>query len=196
MRCGQPLIALTLCFIISTSASSQTKTEREYRIKKDTIAENACVFINQSGFLEEKTKVKWYREESNDGTSIEAKFSQNGRGFSIEFSQQGQLQDVEIEIDEDEIPKKTLKSIEENLNEEFSKWKIKRVQRQWVGGEADVINSIKQKSAQPNVTENFELIVKGQSPEDKSYFEFLFDSSGKLLRKERIVESASDILIY
>jgi len=196
MRCGQPLIALTLCFVISTSASSQTKTEREYRIKKDTIAENACVFINQSGFLEEKTKVKWYREESNDGTSIEAKFSQNGRGFSIEFSQQGQLQDVEIEIDEDEIPKKTLKSIEENLNEEFSKWKIKRVQRQWVGGEADVINSIKQKSAQPNVTENFELIVKGQSPEDKSYFEFLFDSSGKLLRKERIVESASDILIY
>lgn len=196
MRSGQPLIALSLCFVISTSASSQTKTEREYRIKKDTIAENACVFINQSGFLEEKTKVKWYREESNDGTSVEAKFSQNGRGFSIEFSQQGQLQDVEIEIDEDEIPKKTLKSIEENLNEEFSKWKIKRVQRQWVGGEADVINSIKQKSAQPNVTENFELIVKGQSPEDKSYFEFLFDSSGKLLRKERIVESASDILIY
>jgi hypothetical protein len=175
---------------------SQTKTEREYRIKTDTIAENACVFINQSGFLEDKTRVKWFREESNDGTTIEAKFSQSGNDFSIEFSEEGELLDVEIEIPKDEIPEGTLKKIEQHLEEEFSKWKIKRVQRQWVGAEADVINSIKQKSVQEGVEENFELIVKGRSKDAKSYFEFLFDASGKMLRKERIVESASDILIY
>lgn len=196
MLCSRLLLTFCSLLLLCSEVLSQTKTEREYRIKTDTIAENACVFINQSGFLEDKTRVKWFREESNDGTTIEAKFSQSGNDFSIEFSEEGELLDVEIEIPKDEIPEGTLKKIEQHLEEEFSKWKIKRVQRQWVGAEADVINSIKQKSVQEGVEENFELIVKGRSKDAKSYFEFLFDASGKMLRKERIVESASDILIY
>jgi hypothetical protein len=95
MNSFQVYIFLILSTLFPLLLSGQIKMEREYRIRKDTIAENACIFINQSGFLEEKTRVKWYREESKDGNSYEAKFKQNGREFSIEFNMKGELEDAD-----------------------------------------------------------------------------------------------------
>jgi len=174
----------------------QEKFEREFKIKNDTIAENACVFIYQSEILEEKTRVDWYKEVSNRGTSLEAKFKQSGKHYSVEFSEAGVLEDVEIEIDSDQISEKTMENMEHVLSSEFEKWKIKRVQRQWVGSELNIINSFESDAAAEGVEENFEVIVKGRTKEDKNYFELLFSSEGKLLRKSKIIENSSDILIY
>ena len=183
-------------FFFSGLAQCQVKYEREYRIRKDTIAENACIFINQSGFLEERTKVKWYREESEEGITIEAKFKQNGKDYSIEFSKEGELQDVEMEIDESEVPVESMKAIRKILENEFLKWKIKKIQRQWVGSEIDVIESIKSGHAKEGVEENFEIVIKGKTDEDRSFFELLFSEKGELISKGRIVEGPGDILIF
>lgn len=191
-------IKLILCaiFAFPSFAHCQVIYEREYRIRKDTIAENACIFINQSGFLEERTKVKWYREESEEGISIEAKFKQNKKDYSIEFSKEGELQDVEMEIDESEVPVESMKSIRKILEDEFLKWKIKKIQRQWVGPEIDVIESIKSGYAKEEVEENFEIVIKGRTDEDRSFFELLFNEQGELISKGRILEGPGDILIY
>jgi hypothetical protein len=183
-------------FVFSGSLFSQVKFEREYRIRKDTIAENACIFINQSGILKEKTRVKWYREESQEGTSLEAKFKQNGARYSIEFTEDGLLEDVEIEIEVEDLPTKTLEEMQKTLDREFKTWKIKKIQRQWIGSEVELIESIKSNKSANEVMENFEIVIKGNNGEEKGYFELLFDREGELLEKKRIVDSPGDILIY
>jgi len=190
-------LPVSFLFVLSSLfCMGQEKFEREFKIKNDTIAENACVFIYQSEILEEKTRVDWYKEVSNRGTSLEAKFKQSGKHYSVEFSEAGVLEDVEIEIDSDQISEKTMENMEHVLSSEFEKWKIKRVQRQWVGSELNIINSFESDAAAEGVEENFEVIVKGRTKEDKNYFELLFSSEGKLLRKSKIIENSSDILIY
>ncbi|MGB6036890.1 MAG: hypothetical protein WBG42_11530 [Cryomorphaceae bacterium] len=174
----------------------QEKFEREFKIKNDSVAETAGDFIYKSGILGDKTKVDWYKEISQRGTSFEAKFKQSGKHYSVEFSEAGVLEDVEIEMDSDQIPGETMANMEMVLNSEFVKWKIKRVQRQWVGSELNIISSFEAGAAAEGVEENFEVIVKGRTPEDKNYFELLFSREGKLLRKSKIIENSSDILIY
>lgn len=174
----------------------QEKFEREFKIQIDSVAQTAGHFIYQSGILGDKTKVDWYKEVSDRGISLEAKFKQNGKHYSVEFSEAGVLEDVEIEMDSDQILQETMGKMERVLNSEFEKWKIKRVQRQWVGSERDIIKSFESGVAAEGVEENFEVIVKGRTPEDKNYFELLFSSKGKLLRKSKIIENSSDILIY
>jgi hypothetical protein len=174
----------------------QEKFEREFKIKNDTIAENACVFIYQSDILEDKTQVDWYKEVSQRGASLEAKFKQSGERYSVEFSEAGVLEDVEIEIDSDQIPEITMGNMELVLNGEFVKWKIERVQRQWVGSELNIIKSFESGTAAEGVEVNYEVIVKGRTEKDKNYFELLFSFDGNLLRKSKIIENSSDILIY
>ncbi|HKK39288.1 MAG TPA: hypothetical protein VJ949_07715 [Cryomorphaceae bacterium] len=196
MRNVLKIALIGFAFFSTGTCLSQVKYEREYRIKKDTIAENACVFIHQSEFLEEKTRVKWYREESEDGTSTEAKFKQNVKRYSIEFDETGKLQDVELEIDESEIPVETMKKISVILERNFDRWKIKKVQRQWIGSEIEVIESINKEYAADGVEENFEIVIKGKVGNEKNYYELLFDQTGELMRQQRIVEQSSDILIF
>lgn len=187
----------TVCaLLISAGISAQVKFEKEYRIRKDTIAESACVFVHKSAFLQEGTGVKWYREESEEGISLEAKFKQDGRRYSVEFSHEGQFQDVEMEVPRDEVDESIIERMESTLDREFSKWKFKKIQRQWSGIEGEVLKALKSGSARSGVEEKFEVVVKGRADREKAYFELLFDAEGTLISKSRIAENPSDILIY
>lgn len=175
------VLALLVGFPVTTVA--QDKIEREYKIKKEEVPQKALEFIKGIESLPPKTKVNWYREEAADAESVEAKFKIDKRKFSIEFSTEGKLQDAEMEIDRDDIPKVTRESIEESLNVEFIKWSIKKVQLQWVGDSSLVISSINRNERQEEVEENYEIVIKGRTDKTKSYFELLFDSSGNFAEK-------------
>jgi uncharacterized protein YxjI len=45
-----------------------------------------------------KKKVKWYIEEGNDGNTFEAKVVYKRHRYSIEFSEEGQILDVEKKV--------------------------------------------------------------------------------------------------
>ncbi len=187
---------LSLFLILSVQGFGQDKVEREYKIKQEEAPPKAIQFIYEIESVTEKTRVNWYREESADVESVEAKFKIDKQNYSIEFSTDGELQDVEIRMDERDIPTMTREAIKESLNSEFIKWSIKKVQLQWVGESQLVISSIDRNERQEGVEENYEMVIKGETDKSKSYFELLFDSTGKLMRTSRIVENSSDILIY
>jgi hypothetical protein len=192
----QFLLAISLSFFLPRFVEAQVKVEREYKIKEDMIPDKAFRFIHESGILQSGTKVNWYREEGVDEESVEAKFSQGGAKYSVEFSIDGSLQDLEMEIKVGDISPATMVGVRKALDAEFTKWKIKKVQVQWLGEEEEVIRSIKQGEANEELIENYEIVVKAQSEDAKSYFELLFDNAGALMRKSRIIENSSDILIY
>lgn len=194
-------ISIQFCFVLaflflSSLTSAQDKVEREYKINQKDVPQEAQDFIFETGILYPKTKVQWFREESASDESVEAKFRQDRYRYSIEFSKDGQLQDVEIEIPFSEIPSSTQEIIEVALDSVFVKWRISKVQRQWVGDPEMVVESIKKFEPASDVQENYEMVIKGDTGSNRSYFELLFSQSGELLRKSRIRQNSLDILIY
>lgn len=194
-------ISIQFCFVLaflflSSLTSAQDKVEREYKINQREVPQEAQDFIFETGILYPKTKVQWFREESASDESVEAKFRQDRYRYSIEFSKDGQLQDVEIEIPFSEIPSSTQEIIEVALDSVFVKWRISKVQRQWVGDPEMVVESIKKFEPASDVQENYEMVIKGDTGSNRSYFELLFSQSGELLRKSRIRQNSLDILIY
>ncbi|MEL6254700.1 MAG: hypothetical protein AAFR87_22000, partial [Bacteroidota bacterium] len=75
-------------------AQAQIKYEREYKLKPTEIPMPAKIFVDSCKF---STQITWYKEESQDGKSIEAKLKHKGKKYSIEFDTVGLLQDMEIQ---------------------------------------------------------------------------------------------------
>jgi len=190
------LWCLVSLILISSHLLAQNKIEREFAISIEEVPVNAKEFIYDSGILLEGTKVNWYREVGQNQESIEAKFKQQKRRFSIEFSTEGILLDAEIEIKTEEIPQRTLEQIKKTLGQSFSKWKWIKIQRQWLGEPQKVISSLKQKKRTKEITENYEIVIKGTKNDESGYWEVLFDDNGKAIRTSKIIQNSSDILIY
>lgn len=190
------IIFTAVLMLTSTLGHAQAKYEREYRITKDTIPEKALDFIHQLGILNDSTKVKWYKEVTLTGETLEAKYRKNGRKHSVEFTNRGDFSDVEVEIGKGRIPSATMKAIQVYLTDNFRKYRMEKIQRQWVGDEVDVISSLKSGVVEGSVVVNYELIIRGVTAEEKRYYELLFDAEGTLLKRIRIAVNTSDNLIY
>ena len=106
---------LSLLFFVSTSAFSQEKYEKEYRIKTAKVPQAALEFIHSAGFAK---KVKWYREEGLTSNSIEAKTKHHKTKYSIEFNTAGEIEDVEYIIQWEDMPALTRINIE-NLDKQY-----------------------------------------------------------------------------
>ena len=86
------LVSLWTHFLSPNHLLGQIKYEKEYDIEQKEVPRIALEFITKSGF---EKHVRWYREESQDGTTIEAKSKKNRHKYSIEFDTSGKLLDIE-----------------------------------------------------------------------------------------------------
>jgi len=104
-----------MLLLIASNAFAQYKFEKENRIRKADVPEEASSFVDAMAF---DSKVKWFEEIGYDKTSYEAKTKRDGKKFSIEFSAEGVFEDVEIEIETNGIPKNTYSRITDYLTTE------------------------------------------------------------------------------
>ena len=121
---------LTLLFFTSTSAFSQEKYEKEYRIKIAKVPQAALEFIHSAEFSK---KVKWYREEGLTSNSIEAKTKHHKTKYSVEFNTAGEIEDVEYIIQWQDIPALTRAKIERLLDSIYQKKRLVKIQVQLTG---------------------------------------------------------------
>ena len=80
-------------FIGINVASSQDKQEREHRIRKSQFPEKALEFIQQQ--LLDAKRIKYYKEIDGAKRSYEVKFKKDRLKYSVEFDEDGNLEDVE-----------------------------------------------------------------------------------------------------
>lgn len=187
------LFGLICCLGIHTYTVAQQKFEKESRIKVDEVPESAKQFI---GNLQVKGKVKWYLEESLEGTSIEAKFKRNAEKYSVEFSPSGEIQDVEIEIKQKAIASDVYAKIDEALKATFSSYKLIKIQKQLIGEQTNLLNALQQQVALDSITKNFEIVLKGVNEEGRKWYEYTFSEEGELLDKSVIIFRNTDNLEY
>ena len=181
--------AVFLILFNSLIIYSQEKFEKEYRIKEDKVPKSAVEFISSLDF---QKKVKWFAEESNDGKTFEAKVVYNKHKCSIEFSEQGEFIDLEKEVKFNSIESKNSSTILKNLRKEFLKFRIKKVQLQYIGNESDVYKTLFQSTTSEEIVKpNYEIVIKAKKDKSYSLYEILFNSQGKIIKQLKFKPTSS-----
>lgn len=170
------------CLVLASiyTSFSQEKFEREYRIEQEKVPKEAKQFVDQFQF---DKKVKWFVEESQDGKTIEAKSSLNNYKYSIEFSEKGELVDVEKQVKLKELPKEAQQKINTTLKTKYQKFKIKKLQIQYTGTKEKVLQASVNGKNLDEVFINYELVVKGKKGTDSKRYELLIDRNGTVLKE-------------
>lgn len=187
------LIIISLGIVYSLPIYSQQKMEREYSINPSAVPQKAREFIERCYPVR---NIKWYGEESHKSRSIEAKFKKGSKSYSIEFDSLGNLQDAEVLVSFASIPDSLRKLIESKLSDQFRKYKIMKVQRQWKGPVDALQALITEQKAIHSFETNYEIIIRGVNEKGTALYELLFNQEGTLARSLQIVQQNASHLIY
>jgi hypothetical protein len=184
---------ITVLMLWLSPASAQHKYEREYSIKGAQVHPDALSFMNECF---KNVKIHWYGEESLNGTTIEAKLKSAGKQYSIEFSDSGEIHDIEILTTLNALPGDTKAVLLKQLNEEFRNYKVVKTQIQW-SGERDLLKAALLNDEFPGgVLIQYELIIRAKKTDLSKYYEVLCDQSGKTKSVREIIQRNVDNLIY
>lgn len=182
-----------LLLSVSTDASSQTKMEKEERIKEKDVPENARTFLDEAGA---KNKIKWYRDIDYKDVVIEAKTKHRGTLYSIEFDTAGQIINVEYIIKFRRLTPEIKDNIKKQLDAKFKRYSIVKTQKQYTGQKDVLRELIRNNETDKQFTTRYEIVLKGAEENYKRKYELTTDSSGAFIEIEEIVEPDMDILIY
>ena len=189
---GLALMALIL-LLCPKLTYAQQKIEREYAIKATQVPEPALQYVGQ---MFEKQRIRWYAEESQKGRSIEAKVKADGTIYSIEFDQEGKLQDIEVLVKFQSLSEDLREAVEETLEAEFTRIKILKVQKQWTGPASTLQLLVSKKKPLEKYTTKYELVIRGTKDKSTSDYEVLVDEQGKLISKSKIIQKDSPHLLF
>lgn len=188
-------ICATILLVLFGSADlfAQEKFEKESRIKQRDVPQKALEFIDS---INVKTKLKWYVEEGMNRRSIEAKFRQNKKRYSIEFDTLGHVEDVEIEILQAELATAINDAINNQLKKDCLKYKIEKIQVQYSGTEQALLAKLKNRPTSEKLIVKYEVVVKCTSKNKVELLEYLFNDTGTVLSTSTIVFKNSSHLEY
>lgn len=193
------LVLFSAFFFLSSFAVAQVKYEKEERIPVDDLPPVVQALLPQ---LQTNAKrMRYYCEFDGDKDSYEVKFKKHSTHFSIEFSQEGSLEDIEMLIKKANLPSSVMTS----LNDTFPRCKLTRIQKQFVHPKgADPANTLRIVLSKNHDTLNHKLIDEANYEIEAQCFienrfqkmELLFNADGKLLSTRTIIAEADDHIIY
>jgi len=172
------LFYIFLGFLLSPKVFGQSKFEKEYRIKDVDIPGQAIDFMDSSRI---SSNIKWFREESQDGISVEAKFSYLKANHSIEFDTLGNVLDMEVERTLGDLETGLKKNIIKALDSLFSKYKISKTQAQWTGSRQDHLQRLWSGESVNSTAPRYEIVVKGKKDGSSRYYEVLLEADGHVV---------------
>lgn len=181
-----------LCFI--QIGFAQNKYEKESRIKKEAFPENAFALIES--YLEDAKRIRFYQETDSTKKSFEAKFKKGRLHYSVEFNQEGDLEDVEFIINENDIPEDTWNRIKNYLNSQYPKLRIKKIQQQHprMGDSKKTLREAFQNLMLPHI--NYEIIFSSKKEKRFQSYEALFNAEGSLLNIRKSFPPSYDHVLY
>lgn len=173
-----------LCFVFfSASGFSQIKFEKEERIKKNEVPTSAILFVDS---IKMPNRIKWFKEIGYNKISFEAKTKNKGKKYSIEFSEDGTFEDVEVEIRKEGIPQITFNKITDYFLRTHTRYKIDKVQIQYLGNTNHISNFIATEDVTNGGIINYEIVIIAKVDGAFDRYEYLFDKNGKCIRKSKI----------
>lgn len=187
------MLLLFFTFLLNSMTFGQIKFEREYRLKATEVPVLAKEYVKSLGATK---KVKWYKEISQAGESIEAKTKIQNNCYSIEFGMVGNLEDVEVKIAWRDIEKAIQQKMLEYLDKEFNKHKIQKIQKQYAGNSEVIKRVLLGEELSQEYFIRFEMVVKGRKNGQVKLYELLFSDAAQLLESFTIELRNTDNLEY
>ncbi len=190
-------ILMVTCFILfNHSAFGQTKNEKETRIKLSSFPELAQEVIKN---LPEKCRrLKYFLETDGSKRSFELKFKFNKKRYSLEFSEEGKIEDIEVVAQLRAINPLTKGKIESHLSQTYLKHKFIKIQKQFVYttdfDRLNFVNNLLQNET--NVLPNYEIIAEVKSNKGKDTREFTFNNKGEFLKYRILKPSSYEHVLY
>lgn len=184
-----------ILLFISLFALSQEKHEQEFRIKKSQFPEAALSQIEQ--YLGNAKRIRFYQELDSTKESFEAKFKKGRLHYSVEFNEKGKLEDVEFIITERDIPEDSWNAILEHLQENYPKFRIKKIQQQYPLANREpkkTLHEAFQNLILPYI--NYELVFSAKKDKGFQTYEALFNSEGSLLNIRKSSPLSYDHVLY
>lgn len=181
---------------IGCAISAQNKQEREYRILKSQFPKKALAQIQEK--LEDAKRIRFYKEIDIKKSSYEAKFKKDRLWYSIEFSENGELEDIQIVIKPIDIPEDVFLNITTYLKTNFTKYRIRKIQQQYsVNDLEDTETTIKnafQNLMLPSI--NYELVIAVKKEKTYDQFDILFDAEGAFKNLQKLLPPNYDHVLY
>lgn len=180
------------CFILGFS-QSQTKNEVEKRVSKEDIPSDIIDDLNPH--VKKIDNVKWYYQIDGKKKVYEGKFKQHSQRYSVEFDTLGKIANVEVIIKKREIPNYIFENISNKLRDTFKDYKIKKIQREYLGNE-ELLEVISNKKSNTDLKIRYEILVNAKIENYRKLFEILFDCKGHIISKRKVILQSTDILDY
>lgn len=189
---------LLLIFFLSGASvvfGQAEKIEVERSINKSEMPALALETLDE--FWPNLDNIRYFYETDGDSETFEAKLEWMGKQYSIEFTENGGVIDVEQLIDMSEISTDKAEAISNYLQKEFKRVKITRLQRQFIAGEEDETDDIDfiddiLEEDDEDYEIRYEMEVEGKSDSVIGAFELLFDESGNIIQRRRIIRRSLD----
>ena len=193
MRTSCILILILIWMFTGYTISAQDKTEVEKRVNDSEVPSPAQQWIKE--YYGNKLNISWYEEMTSGKHSYEAKFKWKGKWHSVEFDDNGVLEDIEINIKPQKMPSTVMDQIDAYFQAQYSRYKIMKIQEQWTGRSEELKKAIHRKEAY-DITVRYEIEYYGKSDDQEEVWEGLFDAQGEFIQKRRIVLRPTDNLLY
>jgi hypothetical protein len=187
------ILILMFLFTLSLSGFAQFKYEKESRVNKRDVPAFARNFVDSLNF---SSKVKWYKEIGFSTVSFEAKTRHKGKRYSVEFSEAGSFEDIEIEIKPNEIPSEVYNEISNYLTHKHINYSIEKIQIQYSGDANGILDYFNNIGSGSDLVTNYEIVVTGKMDGTFKMIEYLFSKDGSLLQMTPITSDRTDNIEY
>ena len=164
-------LILLLFITFFNTIDAQSKIEIEKRISESDVPVKALNYIKTT-FPEKK--VEWYLEQNELTKTYEAKFCIEKLKHSVEFSNNGDLEHLEIIISYKSIIQTTKTTINTKLDLDFLKYRILNIQKHYIKGLKDEKHT------------NYVIVLLGKDKDAKGSYKYRFNYNGELLNKLQI----------
>jgi hypothetical protein len=179
-----------LLLMLGLQCFSQTKLEREHRIKKSQFP---SIDIDKLP-LENTKHIRYYREVDSSKITYILKFRKEKMHYQIGYSEKGTLQNTGFMVKEVDIPTDTYARISSVLNTNFKKVKIKYIQQRYLGSTEYVLKSTFQNLILPSNT--YKLMLRGKKADKKEDYIAIFDAEGNLIKTAIALPANYDRVLY
>lgn len=185
-----------LFFAIGISSSAQVKYEKEFRIEKSQFPEISISTV--APYIKDVKRLRFYKEIDSSLQTYEIKFRKDRLHYSIEFSDEGELQDIKITIKPVDIPDQSWITITENLNENFEKFKVRKIQQQYpraaFASDAITFRNTFQNLLLPEI--RYEIEVHDRTARGNVDYQFLYNAEGGFIRMRKSLPPNYDHVLY
>lgn len=185
----RPIVVLLTLFSFCLQGFAQVKYEKESRLKNIDVPASAKNFVDSMHF---DSNVKWYKETGFSTISIEAKTKFKDKSYSIEFSEDGSFEDIEIEIELNEMPSETFDIVSRYLSERHPGHSLEKIQIQYSGNPKMVIDYFQNKGSDIGLLRSYEVVISCKMDGSFTMIEYLFSWNGEFIKKAPIVLQRSD----